>query len=144
MTKGTLAALATLDPAFRGTVERVLARSAEATGVEWIVTEGRRTMARQAELFAQGRTAPGRVVTKARPGSSSHNFGLGADLCPLKDGKAWWEAPKTIWQQMADLAEEEGLEAGFYFQTIFDAPHIESPAWKTAQAEWKAGRVQLA
>lgn len=37
------------------------------------VVEGHRTMARQAELYAKGRTAPGPRVTNARPGQSRHN-----------------------------------------------------------------------
>ena len=37
------------------------------------VIEGHRSNARQAELYAQGRTAPGPRVTNAKPGQSRHN-----------------------------------------------------------------------
>ena len=37
------------------------------------VIEGHRTLERQAELYAMGRTAPGSKVTNAKPGQSRHN-----------------------------------------------------------------------
>ena len=40
-----------------------------------------RSDAEQADLYARGRTAPGAIVTNARPGQSLHN--------PQRDGHAW-------------------------------------------------------
>jgi hypothetical protein len=46
---------------------------------------GRRTMEEQAALYAKGRTKqPGKIVTKAKPGQSYHNYGLAFDWVPLK------------------------------------------------------------
>lgn len=42
-----------------------------------------RTMEEQEKIYAQGRTAPGAIVTKAPPGSSYHNWGLAVDIAPL-------------------------------------------------------------
>lgn len=42
-----------------------------------------RSMEEQEKIYAQGRTAPGEVVTKAIPGSSYHQYGLAADIVPL-------------------------------------------------------------
>ena len=39
-----------------------------------------RSIERQNELFAQGRTAPGAIVTNARGGQSMHNYGLALDI----------------------------------------------------------------
>jgi peptidoglycan L-alanyl-D-glutamate endopeptidase CwlK len=114
------------------------------TGLDWVVTSGRRTMAEQQRLYDQGRKSSGPIVTKAPPGSSAHNFGLAADLCPMKDGKPWWNAPDEVWKQMADVAIQLGLTAGYYFKSIHDAPHVESPSWKEQQALWKAGKIQIA
>jgi len=126
-------------------VAALLIAAEAATKVRWVVTAGRRTMAEQEAIYAQGRTAPGKVVSNARPGSSAHNYGLAADLAPLKkNGSIWWEAPRKIWQQMADEAVKLGLTSGFYFKTIFDAPHVEDPAWRQQQALWKAGQVHVA
>lgn len=137
--------LSALEPEFAAKVLLLIQRTEAATGLKWILTSGRRTMAEQQKLWEQGRTAPGRVVTNARPGSSAHNFGLAADLAPMRrDGRIWWEAPKKIWQTMADIAREMGMVSGFYFKTIFDAPHVEDAGWKTVQARWKAGEIQVA
>lgn len=133
----------TLEPDFAGTVKTLLMGAAIATGFEWVITSGRRTMAEQTALYAQGRTTKGPKVTNAPAGSSAHNFGLAADLAPMKDGKIWWAAPDSVWKAMADTAVKLGLTAGYYFKSIHDAPHIEHPSWRDQQALWKAGKIQI-
>lgn len=44
------------------------------------IVSGTRTFAEQEALFAQGRTRPGAIVTRARAGQSSHNFGIAWDV----------------------------------------------------------------
>ena len=70
--------------------------------------------AEQATLYARGRTAPGAIVTNARPGQSLHN--------PQKDGHAWafdavpMLAGKPLWSDetallaMGAAGERAGLE----------------------------------
>lgn len=135
----------TLEPDFRAKVVELLAKAEEATGLKWVVTSARRTMAEQQELYDQGRKNNKPVVTKAPPGSSAHNFGLAADLAPVKaDGNIWWEAPKGKWRAMADVAQGMGLVAGYYFKTIFDAPHVESKNWRLVRADWQSGKLRVA
>ncbi len=136
--------LETLEPELRPLIEQLIMGAEIATGLEWIVTSGRRTMAEQQKLYDQGRTTKGAIVTKAKPGQSAHNFGLAADLAPMKDGKIWWSAPESVWQAMADTAVKLGLTAGFYFKSFKDMPHVELSTWKQAQADWKAGKIQVA
>ncbi|HMM59451.1 MAG TPA: M15 family metallopeptidase [Candidatus Rifleibacterium sp.] len=136
--------LDTLEPGFRETTAHLLQAATTATGYQWVIISGRRTMAEQKEIYAQGRTKPGKVVTNAAPGSSAHNFGLAADVAPLRNGKIWWGAPREVWRQMADLAQGMGLVAGFYFTTIFDAPHIEAPNWRDVRAAWRRGEISIA
>lgn len=50
-----------------------------AAGQDYWATSGTRTMAEQAALYFQGRTAPGKIVTNARPGMSLHNYGIAVD-----------------------------------------------------------------
>lgn len=140
-----MAKIDTLEPEFKALVEQLLTIAHSVTGYRWVVTSGRRTLKEQQKLYNQGRTTPGPVVTKAPPGSSAHNFGLAADLAPLKeDGTIWWEAPKKVWQAMADGARQLGLVPGFYFQTIFDAPHVEDPSWRAVRTAWREGKVEVA
>jgi peptidoglycan L-alanyl-D-glutamate endopeptidase CwlK len=59
-------------------------------GPRFIVVEGLRTKERQAQLYAQGRTAPGPVVTWTM--QSKHLDGLAVDLAPLaSDGSIDWK-----------------------------------------------------
>jgi peptidoglycan L-alanyl-D-glutamate endopeptidase CwlK len=44
-----------------------------------------RTLEEQEELFAKGRTKPGKKVTNAKPGQSYHNYGLAFDIVLLYD-----------------------------------------------------------
>jgi peptidoglycan L-alanyl-D-glutamate endopeptidase CwlK len=51
------------------------------------VTQSLRTYAEQDDLYAQGRTKPGRIVTNAKGGYSWHNFGLALDVVEILDGQ---------------------------------------------------------
>jgi len=44
-----------------------------------------RTGKEQSNLYAQGRTKPGTIVTNADEGESYHNYGLAVDICLLID-----------------------------------------------------------
>lgn len=58
------------------------------------VVEGLRTKARQAQLYAQGRTSPGKVVTWTL--ASKHIDGRAVDLAPLRNGAIDWSSPKDF------------------------------------------------
>lgn len=60
-----------LDPDFRTRYVGYLA-DMSAAGMPLVTLETARTWARQAYIYAQGRTMPGPVVTNAQPGSSRH------------------------------------------------------------------------
>jgi peptidoglycan LD-endopeptidase CwlK len=99
---------------------------------------GLRTFEDQDELYAQGRTAPGKIVTNARGGDSWHCYGLAADyvldLNGEKPGLQWsWDIKADMnadgfndWRNMADIAYECGLEPGYYWKRFPDAPHIQN------------------
>ena len=136
--------LAALEPEFKAKIE-VLLGELEIQGIKCVVTSARRTMAEQAKLYAQGRSTHGAIVTKAPAGSSPHNFGLAADLCPLNPaGELWWTAPDDVWQVIALTAKNNGLVSGYYFRSIKDNPHVEAPEWKIAQSDWRAGKITVA
>lgn len=137
--------LATLEPSFRQAVEELLTNLETVSGIKWVITSARRTMAEQKKLYDQGRSTPGEIVTKAPPGSSAHNFGLAVDLCPLdKTGECWWNAPERYWKMMGELAEGMGLVWGGHFASIMDKPHIESADWRKQRDLWKAGKLVIA
>jgi peptidoglycan L-alanyl-D-glutamate endopeptidase CwlK len=117
--------LATLHPllAERGT--RLLEQCA-ATGLALMVTQGLRSMAEQDALYAQGRTAPGKIVTNARAGQSYHNFGLAFDVLVLDAmGKADWSPANPGWRQAGVVGEDLDLEWGGRWTGLVDLPHFQ-------------------
>lgn len=62
------------------TLVNVVKRAIEISEVDFTVLEGVRTLARQRELYAQGRTAPGKIVTWTM--NSKHIEGKAVDLVP--------------------------------------------------------------
>lgn len=105
-------------------------------GLEVRVSCTYRSLEEQAKEYAKGRTSPGPVVTKARPGRSPHNFdpSLALDFFFVDaTGEARWDAPPYL--KMGVLARKYGLEWGGRFR-IRDYPHIEVPGfdWRKAAA----------
>jgi len=49
-------------------------------GATYSAQSGFRDFAAQNRLYAQGRTTPGHIITKAHGGESAHNFGLAIDF----------------------------------------------------------------
>lgn len=86
-----------------------------------IITETYRSPERQAELYAQGRDKPGRIVTNARPGQSKHETRRAFDVCfpgtePYSDAHPWRLV--GVWAKAA------GLEWGGSW-TRPDRPHLQ-------------------
>lgn len=72
-----------------GRLAKVVERAIQITPVDFTVIEGLRTKERQAELYAQGRTKPGKIVTWTM--KSKHIDGLAVDIAPINsDGSIDW------------------------------------------------------
>ena len=121
-----------LQPHMQVLAQRLLDRSKTA-GIPLTVTSTLRPPAVQAVLYAQGRTAPGRIVTNARPGYSFHNFGLAIDVVPdeliaLPD---WGDTPAhrtradMLWKKLGGIGKAIGLTWGGDFPHLPDRPHFE-------------------
>jgi len=102
-------------------------------GVPIRVTSGIRTFAEQDALYAQGRTTPGDIVTKARGGQSNHNFGLAVDVVPLVGGRPNWNVPLTTWQTIGEEGKRAGLSWGGDWKGFVDRPHLELPVGMSIQ-----------
>jgi peptidoglycan L-alanyl-D-glutamate endopeptidase CwlK len=102
---------------------------AETRGLRYVAICGTRSWEEQARIYAQGRTAPGKIITKAPPGSSFHNFGLAVDFGVFRDKKYLdGSDPKTasaMHKAAGELAKEHGLRWGGHFRSIVDEPHFE-------------------
>lgn len=94
------------------------------------ILSGTRTYAEQVALYAQGRTKPGSIVTKAGPGSSNHNFGIAFDV-GIFDGKTYFTGstpatskPYVDLRNLTKKAVPE-LDWGGDWKSIKDQPHYE-------------------
>lgn len=80
----------------------------------------------QAQLYAQGRTAKGKIVTNAKPGQSKHNK-KPSDAFDI----AFITVAKTLswdnkhFKRFADLIKTKGIKWGGDWKSIKDAPHYE-------------------
>jgi len=76
-------------------------------GLPVVVAEARRSSARQAALYAQGRTAPGNIVTWSD--SSKHTTGDAIDIAfDLGQGITWPE-DRRYWDAAAVVGDYLGL-----------------------------------
>lgn len=117
-------ALAKLEP-FVAQVEVFLAPK----GVTVEVISGLRSWSAQAALYASGRTKAGPIVTKAKPGSSWHNYGLAIDLGLFKGGiyldeKKPAEADK-LYAEIGKLAAVKGIEWAGTWKSFTESPHFQ-------------------
>ena len=91
-----------------------------------------RTFAEQDAIYAQGRTKPGKIVTKAKAGLSYHNYGLAIDIVLIINGKtASWDIKgdfdgdgKADWQEIVTIFKQFGWESGIDWKFV-DAPHFQ-------------------
>lgn len=129
--------LSLLHPAFRSLIEQVIAAAAE-QGLVLVPMSGARDHDEQQRLYDQGRTAPGAIVTNARPGQSLHNYGMALDLVPQQlIDTANWSPESDLWQTVGALASEFGLEWGGNWTGFVDRPHVQmggTGGWQALQA----------
>lgn len=125
--------LTDLHPQMQPMVTRFLA-NARAAGIDLLVTCTYRSNEEQAALYAIGRTKPGRIVTNAKPGRSTHNntlngkpAALAVDVVPLRDGKPVWSASDPVWKRVGEIGEKVGLEWAGRWTTFREYPHFQHP-----------------
>lgn len=120
--------LATLEKRFREKVYQVL-DAMMAIGWEMVAYDGKRTTLRQQQLYAQGRTKPGKIVTHLDGVTkrSKHQDGLAVDCAWVvwKDDGSWdvrWDGGP--WDAYMACAEALGLTCGGKWR-LRDLPHLE-------------------
>lgn len=128
----TVAAIRTLDPKARGRFVKfsLLANATAATyGCQYVMVSGNRTWKEQDALYAQGRTSPGSIVTRARGGQSDHNFGIAGDFGVFRArvylDESEPELAGKIHRACSVHAVACGLEWGGSWKSIKDEPHYQ-------------------
>lgn len=103
------------------------------------IVQGLRTVQEQNNLYAQGRTKPGPIVTNAKGGSSFHNYALAFDFALLydknNDGKyeeLSWDVNKDFdkdrirdWMEVVSVFKNMQFEWGGDWKSIKDLPHLQ-------------------
>ena len=105
-----------LQPHFADLAQDTL-QDASDRGTPATIISGVRDADLQNKLYAQGRTAPGPIVTTAPAGQSRHNWGAAIDVRP--EGGDY--------ETVGDAAKNLGLTWGGDWRGLVDKPHIQLP-----------------
>lgn len=114
-----------IDPNFLNQVEECFIPTAAAYGYTLRITEDFRSLAEQEDVYNQGRTEDGHIVSWAEPGKSLHNYGFAVDVADR------WRGYNINWKRLAKMAAFCGLEQ-------VDDPHFEHRSGLTT-AQFAAG-----
>lgn len=135
----TLQRIGKLHPSVRNEVEQIINEcNKNLTGRAQVrIAQGLRTFAEQDEIYAQGRTTPGKKVTNAKGGQSIHNYGLAVDIVLIIDGKtaSWdtakdWDNDKVAdWYECVKIFAKYGWDWGGNWKTFKDLPHFEKKGY---------------
>jgi len=98
-----------------------------------ILTFGLRTFAEQQDIYDQGRTKPGQIVTNAKPGQSFHNYGFAVDGALQIAGRSLsWDTTKdwdgdrqSDWLEVVTAFKAQGFSWGGDWKAFKDMPHFE-------------------
>lgn len=111
-----------LHPVFREKVVSIT-KLFEEEQLPFRLFEGFRSPQRQQYLYAQGRTREGRIVTKAKPWRSYHQYGVAGDFVLFIDGKWSWDdrgERRQWWHRLHEFAHRVGLEP-----LSWELPHLQ-------------------
>ncbi len=88
----------------------------------WQPVSGLRSFEEQGQLFAKGRTAPGPIVTRAKPGMSYHNYGLATDWLYFRDERTFVDLKQDSprWLEYIEVCNKVGART-----LSFERPHNE-------------------
>lgn len=92
----------------------------DSANLSFIFTSTRRTQEEQDALYAQGRTAPGKIVTWTR--QSKHIDGLAFDIAMVKGGEISWNP--SDYKETGEIGESIGLTWGGKWAKP-DYPHFQ-------------------
>jgi peptidoglycan L-alanyl-D-glutamate endopeptidase CwlK len=122
-----------INPNFITQVNECFIPTAAVYGYTLRITSGFRSLDEQVELFEQGRTIDGHIVTEAMPGKSIHNYGYAVDVADRNS------AFEIDWEKLGRIGTYCGLEQG----PDGDWPHFEHRAGLTTDEFMQGARPPL-
>ena len=100
-------------------------KACQHSGIDLLVTSTYRDNESQDALYAQGRTTEGRIVTNAKGGESFHNYRCAIDVVPIVEGKPDWDTSHPVWESVAMLGKQAGLEWAGDWKTFKEMAHFQ-------------------
>lgn len=121
-----------LDPRIQPLVVSLLDKFNSLNNDGWVafITDGFRTAQEQDDLYAQGRTKPGPIVTYTR--QSNHELGLAIDIAFQKEGKLSYA--QIHYDKLVPIAKRLGFSWGGDWKQA-DKPHFEKLTFETTMKE---------
>lgn len=116
-----------LHPIVKEKVQKFI-EECDKAGIDLLVTSTYRDRESQDELYAQGRSKPGKVVTNAKAGQSFHNWRCAVDVVPLRNGKPVWGttgADGDLWNKVGTIGEACGLEWAGRWKKFKEMAHFQ-------------------
>lgn len=121
-----------LHPVVRERSNQLIQQAAD-KGIVMVITDEFRSVEDQDQLYEQGRTVAGNIVTNARGGESFHNFGLAIDFAiKTPSENVIWDMQydgnqngKSDWDEVVEMAKGLGFEWGGDWAQFKDYPHLQ-------------------
>ncbi|WP_163971766.1 M15 family metallopeptidase [Oceanobacillus halotolerans] len=113
--------------------KEILLEKVSTLDIDMVITETIRSIEEQNQLYEQGRSKDGNIVTYAKGGESYHNYGLAIDFAIIDtNGNITWDTNydgndngKSDWEEVAGVAKELGFEWGGDWKQFKDYPHLQ-------------------
>ena len=107
--------------------------------IDLLVTSTYRDIESQNELYSQGRTKEGKIVTNARGGESFHNYRCALDIVPIVNGKPDWDGSHPVWAKIGEIGTKCGLEWAGNWKSFKELAHFQFTNGLTL-SDLKAGK----
>ena len=101
-----------------------LVKTCENNQINVKITDTLRSKEEQNQLYAQGRTAPGSIVTNVQYPNSAHNWGVAFDICRNEKGREYDDSD-GFFAKVGKIGESLGLTWGGSWKSFQDKPHFE-------------------
>lgn len=123
--------LSDLHPKLQAIVPLFLKKCLE-QDIDLLVTCTFRSEVEQNDLYNQGRTTPGHIVTNAKAGQSKHNFMIegrpaskAIDVVPMLNGKCIWDNSDPRWKKAGAIGKSLGLDWAGDWESFKEYPHFQ-------------------
>ena len=110
----------TLDPLVRENARQFVA-AARKHGIILRLVSANKSQSKETKFYAQGHSAPFKIVMNENGASTSNNFGLAIDVVPIVNGHANWNGN---WRLISDIGKDFGWAWAGDIKNCSNHPHF--------------------